>query len=477
MSLPKLIDIRMKDRIQYFSIWSATLAVVMLLWVVPAEAQVQSYLEGRLTVDPEVDETEDYRGFEVLVMQDAEGVPDTLGFAVTDSQGSFSMSIEAPGRGMYPLIVSRRGEILLSHDLIVADGDSAEMNAQLPAPAMAVRIRSHENSAWAAYENTQALHNQSLIEMLQAEQDADDGLERNIMRTASMLWNLQESFPGTVGSEIAAAESIVMIEGWDDALAIERGQRVEPDAPGFVDVARALRRAIARAEGQEAAVEYLNNQLQRVQRDETAAALRAELVQARVDSLQRDEALAAVEDLQASHPDSPWAQWGDRTLYQLDNLMPGDEAPGATVTLRDGQNLSLSDLHGSLVLLEFFAPQTAAYRREIPLRQALHQAAAEGGHDFEIVTVSLEADDALNDAVFDEHEMGGHLAVAPEGFDSEIAEAYNITSLPTRYLIAPDGTIIDVFYEGAMLAVQEEVTRQLGLESITPEESMESPGE
>jgi len=452
-------------------------ALVALLFMFPPQAHAQdtvrSFLEGRLTVDPEIDDSGDYAGFDVLVVQDAQGAPDTLGFATTNRDGEFSLDVEAPGRGLYPLIVTRDGRILLTHELVVADGDSARVTAQLPAQAHGIRVRSPENAAWMAYQNTQALHNQALIESLQAE-DAQNALEQNVQRTASMLWGLQESFPNTVGAEIAAAESIVMLEGWDDALALERGSGISPDAPGFVDVARALRAATARLQGQEVAIGYLDGLIDRTEDPERSAALHAERIQARVDSLQRDEALTAVDALKAAHPDSRWADWADRTLYQLDNLMPGSEAPDGTFTLTTGETRSLSELQGSLVLLEFMAPQSGVYRRELPLRSAIYDAAEAAGHDFEIVSVSLEPDEVLNATLFDEYELDGLLAVAPEGFDDALASVYNVNSVPTRYLIAPDGTIIDIYYDGAMLAVQEAVTRQLGLESIDAPEASSS---
>ena len=453
-------------------------SMTVLLWgasptAAHAQDTVRSYLEGQLTVDPEIDDSGTYAGFDVLVLQDAQGEPDTLGIATTDAEGAFAFTIEAPRRGLYPLVVTRGGRIVLAHELVIADGDSARLTAQLPAVSRSVRVRSPENAAWMAYQNTQALHNQSLIESLQGE-GGDDELEQSIQRTASMLWQLRTSFPGTVGAEIAAAESVAMLEGWDDTLALERGAEIESSAPGFVDVARAMRSATARLEGQDAAIALLDDLIARTDAPDRSAALYAERVRARVDSLQRDEALAAVEALKAAHPNSRWANWADRTLYQLDNLSPGASAPEGTVQTLSGESLALSDLEGSLVLLEFFVPQSSVYRRELPLRTALYDAAEAAGQAFEIVSVSLEPDEVLNATVFEEFDLGGVLAVAPEGIDDPLAAAYNVTSVPTRYLIAPDGTIVDVYFDGAMLAVQEAAVQRLELESLAPADEPEA---
>ena len=85
-----------------------------------------------LSIRAEVDPSTDYRGFEVLVAGDIAGEPDTLGYAITDSTGSFSMQVRAPGRGVYRLIISRLGQIQASGQMAIAEGDSGFIGGGVP---------------------------------------------------------------------------------------------------------------------------------------------------------------------------------------------------------------------------------------------------------------------------------------------------------------------------------------------------------
>lgn len=455
--------------------------LLMILAVYPGAAAaqsadgLQSYLEGRLTVDPEVDDTEDYSGFEVLVMQDQQGEPDTLGYAATDETGHFAMDITAPERGLYPMIISRHGQILNVSDLVVADGDSGEVSAELPVPDGTIRVRSTENAAWMAYENTMSQHNRTLFERLQEEVETDEDFSSGIQLTASMLWNMQESFPGTVGAELAAAESIVMLEGWDDELVLERAETIPGDAPGYTEVARAASRAKARLDGQEEAIELLQRFIERTDNDERRATIRAEIVQVHLDNEQEDQARAAVEELRTHHPESEWVDWGERALYQYENLRPGMPAPSISVTTLEGEEVSLEDYRGQVVLLEFMLPHSSIFQRELETRAALYDAMHEEG--FEILTVSLEPDEAINEALFTDRNIPGVYTIDPSGTESDLADSYNLMNLPMRYLIDEEGNIVSSYVEGAMMAIAEDVTALLGVDEVDlpAEEADEQP--
>src|SRR5690554_2390239 len=70
-----------------------------------ADITVRSHLQGRVTVSAEIDTTENYSGFEVIVGREGVDGLDTLAFAVTDAGGFFETDVDAPGRGIYPLLI------------------------------------------------------------------------------------------------------------------------------------------------------------------------------------------------------------------------------------------------------------------------------------------------------------------------------------------------------------------------------------
>ena len=438
------------------------------------ETDVRSALQGDVRLRADVDSTsDDQSGFEVLVADREGGRLDTLGFAVTDRAGTFEMAIRAPERGVYPLIISRGGPPLSMDELVVAEGDTARLRIELPAGRRPLRIRSAENSAWGAYGNTKAQHNQALVEAARtsAADTTDVGgggltsaeLARRVSQTSALLWSLRESFPGTFAAELASAEAVTLLEGWNDSLLIARAAEIGPENPGFVNVVRALRRAVARQEGQAEAVAAVHAALEGTDVQEERAALRAELVRAYVDSLDVREAAEAAHALRARHRGTSWAAWADRTLYELGNLMPGMEAPGLAVVTAEGEPVALDSLRGRAVVLEFYRPTNPTFQRELGLRQALYQTAQAQGAALTLLSISLEPDTLVNEALFEGRHIPGLHAYAPGGLGGPIARLYNVGALPTRYLIGPTGTIAGKYPGGMMPALYQDALALLGL--------------
>lgn len=427
-----------------------------LLWLLPCflllsacrsqedeKTVVRSHLEGRLTVRAEVDSIPDYRDFEVLVLSQTQGTDvdaDTLGLATTDSTGAFSMTITAPERGIYPLLISRRGTILKVGELAVAEGDSARFRAEFPMGNRPLLIRSKENAAWMAYKNTKAQYNDALLRMLQEGAYDADVVNRSVLQASTILWSLRENYPATIGAEIASAEAVIMLEGWDDSLAVSRAREIEAANPNYVEVARAARRALARREGQAAAVALVKAFQEKATKPELKAGLQSEIVVAYADSLQRDEALAAAQALKKTYGKTAWAAWADRAIYEIETLSPGLPAPAFQLTTVDGGAVSAASLRGKAVVLEFYRPEDPAYQRQLGLRNVLQDAF--GADSLAFVSISMQPDSLLNEAFRDGRAFPGHHVIAPDGAESAVARAYNVHLLPTRVLIDAQGNIV-----------------------------------
>lgn len=423
---------------------------------------VRSHLSGNLTVRSDVDTGSDFRDFEILVaMNTADGDVDTLGHGITDSTGTFALNIQAADDGIYPLIFSRRGEILRVDELVVTDGDSATIQAQFPMGNRLLRIRSNENAAWAAYKNTKAQYNNALARMLQDGTYREERVYDSIQRTVMIFKSMKQTFPQTVGSQVAEAEAVMMMGGWDDSLALAYALEIGPDNPSYANVGRVARQAQARLNGQEAALQVVRDFQSRADTDEKRAQLQTELVLAYIDSLQTDEARAAATELKQNYPTTEWAQWADRAIYELDHLMPGMEAPFFTATTRFGRVVDLEQLQGKVVLLEFFDPQDEVYHRELPGRQALY--AALDRDAFTLLSVSIEPDTLVNEAFVEGRDFQGLIVFASGGLDNELARVYNVNVSPTRYLIGSDGKIVAKYVGGAIQAVIDDIAVLLDL--------------
>lgn len=122
-------------------------------------------------------------------------------------------------------------------------------------------------------------------------------------------------------------------------------------------------------------------------------------------------------------------------------LVPGDVAPDWTITAYDGGEITLSDFRGKFVLFDIWATWCGPCRAEFPNLEAVYEDF--GGERFEMIGISVdEAIDAPRSL----------LAKAPSPYlqgwvgglkrHEQIAEAYGFQSIPSIWLIGPDGKIV-----------------------------------
>lgn len=116
----------------------------------------------------------------------------------------------------------------------------------------------------------------------------------------------------------------------------------------------------------------------------------------------------------------------------------GYPAPDLTVTGPDGQTLSLADLHGKAVFLNFWASWCGPCRLEMPEIQRLSGALPEGTA---ILTVNMTAQESSAEtalAYLEEHGYTFPVGLDPTG---EAGERFGANSLPTSLFISPDGVV------------------------------------
>ena len=422
---------------------------------------VRGYLEGTITVSSSVDSTADYSGFEVMVVNGNGRQIDTLGQAETNREGHYQMHVEAKQRGVYPLIVWGRAgrQRLLTTEYVVADGDSGSLSLEFPLRSRRLPIRSVENSALQAYRNTMVQHRQNLVQRLQTAGYDETPVMQSVRLTSSILWGLRDTYTGTYAADLAAVESLALLEGWKDSLVVARAQQIDASNPRFVEAVRIARRAEARLRGQKAALKLVDRMRSETLSNSQRAAMQAIVVRAFIDSLDADRARAAARRLQQQFPQSTWSEWADRALYEVENLLPGTAAPPVAVRTLRGDSLTLDSLRGHPVVLEFHRPGNDLFIQQIPNRNALYEATRPDSVAF--VSISLEPDSVLNRAFFDGRQLPGHHVIAPGGGEGPLAESYNIAVVPTRVLIDARGSIVDKYLGSAFLRLQSNITELL----------------
>ncbi len=124
-----------------------------------------------------------------------------------------------------------------------------------------------------------------------------------------------------------------------------------------------------------------------------------------------------------------------------DVVLLGASVPDTTVTLISGTRLRLSELHGSVIILNFWATWCVPCRSEMPELQQIHQRYA--GDGLRIIAINQGEDRA---AVLD---WVQRLQLDYEiGLDAtrEIGRRLGVAGLPTTYIIDDRGILRQVFY-------------------------------
>lgn len=124
----------------------------------------------------------------------------------------------------------------------------------------------------------------------------------------------------------------------------------------------------------------------------------------------------------------------------------GSLAPDIILADSTGKEIKLSDYKGKHVLIDFWASTCAPCRLENPNLAKIYNAFKDKG--FEILSVSVDLDAqrwkqaAKKDGIF-----------WPSVWDSKrnFDRLYDVSSLPTNYLVDPNGVIIDKYLRGSAL--------------------------
>ena len=134
--------------------------------------------------------------------------------------------------------------------------------------------------------------------------------------------------------------------------------------------------------------------------------------------------------------------WAKIITYKVDSLFVGGIAPNFKQADTTGKQFSLSDFKGKYILLDFWATWCQPCRVENPNLVKVQRALL--NNPFVIISVSLDKATEKDQwrKIIKADKMNWINLSTLNGFENEAALKYHIKSIPSNFLISPNGTIV-----------------------------------
>lgn len=399
-------------------------------------------VKGKITVDPELDNTADYSGIEIFasIRSSAEN-SDTLFYAVTDSIGEFSATATFPEKGLYPLLISRNNNTFGIANIVLAEGDTVNIEGQLPNVEQTIEIDSYENEVLDVFQRVER-NFARIAQFINAGAFSPDSVRIEINKWSDIYWDVYEKYPQTYGAKLAGETSVSMLSGFNDSLMVSRSQQLLQDYNQILPSTRtALLEYHAEAGGLDSALAFIEDLKSKVKDRENEIDLEMERIELLYDSSQTVQVTQVLDQFKETYADNEAAmQWADDISYDLEFLAPGYPFPNISFQLVNGDSLSTQDLMGSPFLIEATRFDNLLYQQQFNRTVAIHQIYK--NFDLEIITIPLATTEVTLNAFFEERTKLWKVA-QPNSFDADsLIERLNLNRVPTRFLVNSDGNII-----------------------------------
>lgn len=136
-------------------------------------------------------------------------------------------------------------------------------------------------------------------------------------------------------------------------------------------------------------------------------------------------------------------------FYSQPKLMAGEMAPNFRIALNNGEEVSLDQLRGKYVLIDFWGSWCVPCRKDNPklvqLYDQFHGQQFDKANDFEIVSISLEKEKGEWEKAKLTDGLDWKYQFADLNYmDSETAKLYEVKAVPTKFLLNEKGIIVGI---------------------------------
>jgi thiol-disulfide isomerase/thioredoxin len=160
-----------------------------------------------------------------------------------------------------------------------------------------------------------------------------------------------------------------------------------------------------------------------------------------------------------SNSDATDASFDAGKITLKPSLQAGNIAPDLDLRTLDRKSLRLSDFHGKYVLLEFWATWCGPCLAEMPNLKSVYGTFGNDRH-FAMISLSLNEDAAAPKAFVRDRDIRWTQVFLGDWGQDTVTKALEISSIPSIWLIGPDGKIISRSLRGPK--IREAVASALG---------------
>lgn len=425
---------------------SRTVLIVVLPFLLFAcgekkEEALTTHVKGRITVADSVDASGNFSGIGITIIKkdSANADADTLFHETTAGDGTFSGTARFPEKRRYTMLFSRNSSRIGAANVILADGDTLTVSGVLPALDRTLKMDSREHQALNTFQRVDRQFRRVLAYARLGEIPADS-LNVELEKWINIYWEVYEDHEGTMASRFAAAEALRLMEGWKGREMMQRLRSIQDDDDLAGLAARYGKEYLAETHGLDRSLSYLDTLLQITEEQDIRMYIQMERIKLLYDSARTEEARQRLEAFRGRYAQNMIAKrWADDISYDLNYLSPGDSIPDFEFRANGG-TLSKDSLLGSPYILEITSLTNPLYQEQYDRTVVIHSIYKNFGLD--VVTIPLDTSQVTVDSFFEERVRPWVVAPAKAFERDVLLKTFNITAIPTRFLVDREGRIV-----------------------------------